>query len=137
MAFSIQISKQCDFFFNFKPKLYAQKILGLLDVTSGEFEFNFVDDAAIVDLNQRYLQGDYSTDIITFNLGSTEHILGDVYICVDQARRQAQELGHSLTDELKTLIVHGILHLLGHEDYTDDQRKKMHAYQDELIEKAK
>ncbi|MBI4057611.1 MAG: rRNA maturation RNase YbeY, partial [Elusimicrobia bacterium] len=58
---------------------------------------------------------------------------GDIFISVDQARKQAKALGHSLLKEILTLAIHGILHLLGYRDHTPRDRRRMFHKQDQLL----
>ncbi|GMV04198.1 MAG: endoribonuclease YbeY [Gemmatimonadota bacterium] len=84
-------------------------------VEEAELSLTLVDDAGIRDLNARWLGRDRPTDVIAFTLGQAPAVLGDVYIGVEQARRQAGELGVPLAEELVRLAVHGTLHVLGHD----------------------
>lgn len=90
-------------------------------VDVGEVSVTLLDDEAIRDLNHRYLGKDVPTDVISFSLGE-ETVLGDVYLGVDQARRQAEEHGVPLEEELVRLAVHGALHVLGHDHPDGDER---------------
>ncbi len=101
-------------------------------------------DAEVHALNRQYLGHDYQTDVISFGMaeeGSEEFItpeerpqyLGDVVISYDRAAEQAPEYGHSAEREVATLLVHGLLHLLGYDDTTDPDREKMHKRQDALL----
>lgn len=95
-------------------------------------------------LNSQYLGHDYQTDVISFGMseeGSAEFVtpaerpeyLGDVVISYDRAAEQAPEYGHGAEREVATLLVHGLLHLLGYDDTNEADRDKMHARQDSLI----
>jgi probable rRNA maturation factor len=64
-------------------------------------------------LNRNFLGKDYPTDVLSFPSGATEGQLGDIAISLDRAKEQATEAGHSTTDELKILMLHGVLHLVG------------------------
>ena len=81
-------------------------------------------DAHVHQLNRDFRGFDKSTDVLSFDLSDAIHpanpILGEIYISVDQAQRQAQEAGHTLHCEVLHLSVHGTLHLLGFEHDTDD-----------------
>jgi probable rRNA maturation factor len=101
-------------------------------------------DEEVHALNHQYLGHDYKTDVLSFGMvqdGSEEFItpeerpdyLGDVVISYDRAAEQAPEYGHSTEREVATLLVHGLLHLLGYDDTTDAGRDKMHARQDTLV----
>jgi probable rRNA maturation factor len=117
----------------FRPKIYAKNVLTFLDVKTGTFSFTFVSQKKLADLHAVYLNDPSETDIMTFNLGEPDTIDGDMYISVDQAAIQAKEQGHSLTDELKILVIHGILHLLGYDDLTSSDKKVMFKEQDRVF----
>ena len=91
-----------------------------------------LDDAAIRDMNNQYLQHDYATDVITFPLEDAP-LYGEVYISLDTARMQAKEYGVTLTNELCRLAVHGALHLCGHDDATAEQRAAMQKLENRYI----
>ncbi|HKR64817.1 MAG TPA: rRNA maturation RNase YbeY [Thermoanaerobaculia bacterium] len=78
----------------------------------------FVDDDAMRELNKRFRKKDKTTDVLTFR--GDDSFLGDVVICIDQARRQAADEKHSLATEVRYLILHGVLHALGYDHETDD-----------------
>ena len=78
-----------------------------------------VSDAAMRRYNRDFRGKDRTTDVLSFPDGEDGHV-GDVVVSVPQAARQARELGHSLGRELRVLLVHGWLHLLGHDHETDD-----------------
>ncbi|HEX6852584.1 MAG TPA: rRNA maturation RNase YbeY [Candidatus Polarisedimenticolaceae bacterium] len=78
-----------------------------------------VSDVAMRRFNREYRGKDRTTDVLSFPDGDDGH-LGDVVISVPQAARQARERGHVLSRELRVLLVHGWLHLLGHDHETDD-----------------
>ncbi len=92
-----------------------------------------VDDRRIRDLNRSYLGIDGVTDVIAFEAEDEPDLrAGEVIVSADTAARQAAELGHSLQRELCLLVAHGVLHVLGYEDYDDAARARMH----ELGERA-
>ena len=83
----------------------------------------FTDDAGIRVYNARHRRRDEPTDVLSF--GSDEPgYLGDLVISVTRARAQADELGHSTADEIEVLVLHGVLHLLGHDHETDGGRMR-------------
>jgi probable rRNA maturation factor len=79
-------------------------------------------DAAIRKVNHEFLGKNYATDVLSFPMGGEgdQPYLGDILISAQQAKRQAQRLGHSVEDELKILLLHGVLHLLGHDHERDN-----------------
>lgn len=89
-----------------------------------------VDDTRIAHLNRRLLGRIGPTDVIAFEAEAGE---GEVIISVDTAERQAQEFGHSLRDELRYLMAHGVLHVLGWDDSTAELRCAMLRRQDAIL----
>ncbi len=98
-------------------------------------------DEEIARLNARFRGVDGPTDVLAFHTrgedgfvaapGARDY-LGDVVISWQRAEEQARELGHSFMDELITLVIHGVLHLLGYSDYEKSERERMWARQEEL-----
>jgi rRNA maturation RNase YbeY len=102
---------------------------------SGEIGITFVTDVVMRELNLRYLGRSGSTDVIAFELGDDGVLIGDVYVAPEVAARTAAELGISEEEELVRLVVHGILHLLGHDHPEGDDRyaSPMFRLQEELV----
>ena len=93
----------------------------------GQISIIFCSDNYILDINQRYLQHDYFTDIITFDYCEDDRLSGDLFISVDSVRENAIEYGTSFNDELNRVMVHGILHLIGYDDHSDEDIKQMRS----------
>ena len=117
----------------------ALKTLGIeYDV---EVSCVLVDDERIHEINREYRHIDRSTDVISFAMEDNDQFyvegmprtLGDIFISVDHAKKQAEEYGHSLRREMCFLFTHGILHLLGYDHMTDEQEKEMFGLQDEIL----
>lgn len=104
-------------------------------VEEAEISLTLLDDREIRALNRRYLGKDRPTDVIAFALGSGPAPLGDVYVGVEQARRQADELHVPEAEELVRLAVHGTLHVLGHDHPEGEGRETspMFALQETLV----
>lgn len=102
----------------------------------------FVNDEEIHKINKDYRNIDRITDVISFALNDEQDFLikteeiGDIFICIDQAKRQAEEYGHSLDRELGFLSVHGYLHLNGYDHMTKEDEEVMFKKQEEILEKA-
>ena len=98
----------------------------------GDISIIFCSDNYILDVNQKYLQHDYFTDIITFDYCEGDRLSGDLFISVDTVKDNAIEYGTEFKDELTRVIVHGILHLIGYDDHSDEDiqmmRKKENYY---------
>ena len=105
-----------------------------------EFNIIFVNDDYIHELNKNYRNIDRVTDVISFALcddpdNELENELGDVFICLDQAIRQASDYGHTVDREVAFLAVHGYLHLCGYDHMTKEDEEIMFRLQDEIIGK--
>ncbi len=105
-----------------------------------EFNIIFVNKEEIHKLNRTYRGIDRETDVITFALEDHKdvefldgRVLGDIYICVDKAKEQAKEYGHSLLREYAFLCIHGFYHLLGYDHMTEKEEKIMFAKQEEVL----
>ena len=96
----------------------------------GNISVIFCSDNYILDINNRYLQHDYFTDIITFDYTEKNKISGDLFISVDSVRENSIEYGTAFEDELHRVIVHGILHLIGYDDHTEEEVRVMRAKED-------
>lgn len=100
----------------------VRAVLDSTSIPEAEISVTLVDDARIRELNRRYLDRDRPTDVLAFPLyQGGEPVVGDVYVGVDQARRQAPEHGVPLGEELLRLAVHGTLHVLGYEHPEGDE----------------
>lgn len=108
----------------------VQAVLASQGVTDAEISLTLLDDAEIGDLNLRYLGKDRPTDVIAFPLeGPGRGVVGDVYVGVEQALRQARELGVDPREELVRLTVHGVLHVLGHDHPEGPEREDSDMFQ--------
>ncbi|MBL8046580.1 MAG: rRNA maturation RNase YbeY [Anaerolineales bacterium] len=105
-------------------------------VASGALTIRITGDALLRKLNREFMGKDYATDVLSFPVGETEaarRYFGDVVISIPRARAQAKAGGHTLTAELQLLIVHGVLHLLGHDHATRKEKAAMWAAQAEIL----
>lgn len=96
----------------------------------------FCSDTFLLTLNQRYLNHDTLTDIITFSLSETNSpIISEIYISVERVRENAKDLNVSFENELYRVMTHGILHLCGHSDHTKELKSKMRSLEDYYLSK--
>lgn len=105
---------------------------------SGNATIKIGDEKESRDLNNRYRNKDYPTDVLTFPLNEQfpdSFYLGDIFICFDVLKEQAKKANISENDELTTLIVHGLLHLKGNDHETDSG--EMLKLQDDLLKEIK
>ena len=119
-----------------------EQALKTLDIEDDvEVSCILVDDERIHEINREYRHIDRSTDVISFAMEDNDQFyvegmprtLGDIFISVDHAKKQAEEYGHSLRREMCFLFTHGILHLLGYDHMTDEQEKEMFGLQDQIL----
>ena len=117
---------------NFISKVFNKegKKLGLLNII-------FCTDSAILDINRTYLNHDFYTDIITFDLSESNAIQAEIYISVERVKENAQNLGISFKSEIHRIIFHGILHLCGYDDKTNKEKEKMRKNEDYLLNNYK
>lgn len=93
----------------------------------GYISIIFCSDNYVLDINQKYLQHDYFTDIITFDYCEGDRLSGDLFISVDSVRENSVEFGTEFKDELNRVIIHGLLHLVGYDDHTEKDIKLMRS----------
>ena len=94
----------------------------------------FCSDDYLHNINVEYLEHDTLTDIITFNNAEEDGTIeGDVFISIDRVRDNSAELGTSFEDELHRVLIHGVLHLLGFKDKTDEQEALMRKQEDSCL----
>jgi len=94
----------------------------------------FTSDEELLTINQQYLQHDYYTDIITFDLAAKgQPTQGDVYISVERVKDNALQLGQPFYKELHRVIFHGALHLCGYRDKTTKEEKLMREMEDKYL----
>ncbi len=94
----------------------------------------FCDDEELLQINRQYLKHDYYTDIITFELSNKgEPVEGEVYISIDRVKDNSQMLKEPVKQELHRVIFHGVLHLCGYKDKSEQEKKKMRRMEDTLI----
>ena len=91
----------------------------------GDVNIIFCSDNYILDVNLKYLQHDYFTDIITFDYCENNVLSGDLFISVDSVRENSVFYNTEFEDELNRVMVHGILHLIGYDDHTEEDQKVM------------
>ncbi|MFZ0456522.1 MAG: rRNA maturation RNase YbeY [Ignavibacteriaceae bacterium] len=121
-------------------KLLIHKIVGLL---KNEFNFsissllvNFVSANQIIKINKKFLNHNYSTDIITFSYSEESNVVdSEIYISVEDTELNAQKFGVTFTEEILRLVIHGILHILGLDDKTPRLKREMKAVENRLYKK--
>lgn len=107
-------------------KLFIERIFRKKKKALTKLSIIFCTDEYLLDINKRFLQHDYYTDIITFNLSESPNIIdGEIYISVDRIKENARNQQVFLKDELHRVIFHGVLHLCGYKDKEQGEKAKM------------
>ena len=101
----------------------------------GDLAYIFCSDERILEVNKQYLNHDYYTDIITFDYSENSIVSGDIFISVDTVRSNAEEFQVRPAEELKRIMIHGILHLCGQDDKTPELRIQMTEKENMALQK--
>ncbi len=96
----------------------------------GEINYIFCDDEYLLKINQDYLQHDYYTDIITFDYVKGKTINGEIFVSLQRISDNASTLSKEYEEELRRVLAHGILHLSGYKDKTEEEEKLMRSKED-------
>lgn len=100
---------------------------------AGEIQYIFTSDERILAINQEFLKHDYYTDIITFDYTENDQLSGDIFISVDTVRSNAAQYKTSFDEELRRVIIHGVLHLAGYKDKKAADQKIMRMEEDAAL----
>ena len=99
----------------------------------GEIDYVFCSDEFLLKINQEYLSHDTYTDIITFDYSMADELAAEIYISSDRVADNAERYGVTVNDELHRVIIHGILHLSGYGDASDEDKQRMRELEDEAL----
>lgn len=99
----------------------------------GDINLIFCSDDYLLEMNQQHLSHDYFTDIITFDYSFEDLVAGDLFISVDRIRENATNLSVSFEDELHRVCCHGVLHLCGYGDKTEEDEIVMRSKEDAAL----
>ena len=111
-----------------KIKSWLKNIASGYGFSAGDLNYVFCDDEYLLQMNRQYLGHDYYTDIISFDSREdalSKRLDGDIFISVDTVRANGEEYGEGFEREIMRVIAHGLLHLIGFDDHTASQQKKM------------
>ena len=117
-------------------KLYSDwisKVISSEDKSEGEINYIFCDDNYLFEINQQYLNHDTLTDIISFDYSIGNELHGDIFISVERVRENAVDFNVDFNEELKRVLVHGVLHYCGYTDKSEDDEKLMRQKEDEKM----
>jgi len=116
-------------------KKWIEKCIVFYNFKLGDINIIFIPIKDMIYLNNKYLNHNYVTDILTFNYNNKSIISGDIYICVEQVKINAVEYNVAFVNEIKRVIIHGILHLIGFDDVNSNLRVTMRKEEDYWLKK--
>jgi rRNA maturation RNase YbeY len=112
---------------------WVERIIKFEGSRLGEITYIFCTDDYLLGLNKEFLNHDEYTDIITFDYCEGKEINGDIFISVERVKENAEQYESGFPDEVKRVMAHGVLHLLGYGDKSDDDIILMRAKEVEMI----
>ena len=132
----INFYSETDFFLEDQEK-YISWIVNVIISESkkvGEISYIFCDDQYLLGLNKEYLDHDTFTDIISFDFSVGKIVQGDIFISIERVKENSVLFNVSFAEELRRVIIHGILHLCGYGDKTPEESELMRNKEDEKME---
>ncbi len=119
-----------------KIKAWLKSIAEGYGFAAGDLNYIFCDDEYLLAMNRQYLGHDYYTDIITFDSRediSSKRLCGDIFISVDTVKANGTQYGEGFEREIMRVIVHGVLHLIGFDDHTAAEQKRMREAENKAL----
>lgn len=113
---------------------WISSVIDSEDKKEGEINYIFCDDEYLLGLNEQYLNHDTLTDIISFDYSVGKELHGDIFISTERVLENAAEFKVSFEEELKRVMVHGVLHYCGYKDKSEEDEKLMRSKEDEKIQ---
>lgn len=113
---------------------WLKKVVTEEGATVGAICYIFTSDEKVREINKEYLDHDYYTDIITFNYNSADTISGDIFISVERVADNAKHYMVTYEEELRRVMIHGVLHLLGYNDATEQEKATMRRLEEEKLQ---
>lgn len=110
--------------------LWIKEVVAKENLELGELSYVFCSDEFLYDMNVAYLDHDTLTDIITFDYRVGDLLSGEIYISVDRVKENAKEFSITFEEELQRVIIHGVLHICGYEDLSEEDEKRMRDKED-------
>jgi rRNA maturation RNase YbeY len=112
---------------------WISKIINSEIKKEGEINYIFCNDDYLLEINKQYLKHDTLTDVISFDYSVGNELHGDIFISIERVRENAQDFDVDFQDELKRVMVHGVLHFCGYKDKNKDDKKLMRLKEEEKM----
>ena len=113
----------------------ADFILGEKKVAK-EINFIFCNDDYLQKINEKYLQHTDLTDVITFDHSQRKKLIGDIYISIERVKENASKFDTTFKSEIARVMIHGILHLIGYDDKSKTEKKRMREMENKFLKKV-
>lgn len=114
-------------------KGFIEKVIKNESKVPGDLNFVFTGKEEMLKLNIEFLGHDYHTDVISFDYGENNIVSGEVYVGVETVKDNAVMIGVPFQQEVLNVMIHGLLHLCGYKDETEEERERMYCLQEKLI----
>jgi probable rRNA maturation factor len=131
----ISFNSECDFKLD-NETYFSQWISAVIlseNKKEGDINYIFCDDEFILEINKQYLNHDYYTDIISFDYSVGKELHGDIFVSVERVQENAEDFNVTFEEELKRVVIHGILHYCGYKDKSKEEELIMRQKEDEKI----
>jgi len=132
----IEFHYEVDFKLNLET-LYSDWITRIIDrenASLGNLSYIFCDDSYLLKINQEHLKHDTLTDIITFDYTENSVISGDIFLSIDRIKENASQFEVAVDEEIHRVMSHGLLHLLGYNDKSSEEKDLMRNKENEMME---
>lgn len=113
--------------------LWIETVVNKYGFSIEELNYIFCDDDYLLQINRQFLNHDYLTDIITFPMEGETGLKADLFISIDRVLDNANEFNIAFDEELRRVIIHGVLHLMGDSDATSEEKLQMRTKEDESL----
>ena len=116
-----------------KVTYWINEVVNIEKKTITQINYKFISDYELLEMNKKFLKHDYYTDIITFSENRGNRLAGDIAISIPRVEENARLIKTTFDQELKRVIIHGILHLCGYNDYTQEEKEIMRKKESDYL----